>query len=225
MNHNALIDAVKSALSAPGAGESLRISLTNSSGTLDLCMGNYKSENPTEEISNKPPRIGDYWSGQGGYYAGIMRDGSRQWHLILAVDAVDVTALGDQCKKIIPSVEIEIKGEWGKSNSQIPGEFSRRDGKNNTRLILAADPENKIASHISSLLIGGHKDYYWPSECENNLLFANLPEHLKPEWHWSSTQFSANRAWNQGFEDGHQDVDSKGCRYAARAVRRILIIE
>lgn len=154
-----------------------------------------------------PPRIGDYWPGQGGVYAGIVRDGNRQWHLILA----------DQ--------QHTIEAEWGTYPNQIPGDFSRRDGQHNTALILAAEPENTIATHCTALLIDGHKDFYWPAQCENNLLFTNLPEQLTPDWHWSSTQSSAHHAWLQVFEDGTQYIDIKGNSLAARAVRRILIIQ
>lgn len=152
-----------------------------------------------------PPKISEYWPGQGGTYAGIIRDGNRQWHLILA----------DQ--------QHTIEAEWGTYPNHIPGEFSRRDGRHNTALILAAEPDNTIAGHVTALLIDGHKDFYWPAECENNLLFTNLPEHLAGNWHWSSTQFSARYAWIQDFEDGYQDIYDKGYSLAARAVRRILI--
>lgn len=39
--------------------------------------------------STQPPRIGEYWSGQGGIYAGLCRgrDGEADYHLILCKDA------------------------------------------------------------------------------------------------------------------------------------------
>ena len=155
-----------------------------------------------------PPRIGDYWNGQGGYYAGIVRDGKHQWHLLLAAKSVG-----------------HIESEWGKYSNNIRGDFSARDGLQNTCLILASEPENEIANHFTALLIDGHKDFYWPAKFEQNLICINLPEEISPEWHWSSTQYSAYLAWFQHFEDGTQGFDFKYCRYAARAVRRILIIE
>lgn len=152
------------------------------------------------------PAIGDYWEGQGGYYAGIMRDGDRQWHVIM------------------PTTELsKAEGEWGIEGELIPGEFSRRDGLHNTQLILAGEPQNKIANHITALKIAGHRDFYWASEFENNLLLINLPEHLSPEPHWSSTQYSARSAWDLYFEDGGQTILSKDLSLAARAVRRLPI--
>lgn len=152
------------------------------------------------------PAVGEYWQGQGGYYAGIMRDGEKQWHLIL------------------PRKELGlIDTSWGNYNETILGTFSRRDGQHNTALILAADQHNEIASHFTALLIDGHKDCYWPSQCENNLLFANIPEQLNQEWHWSSTQHSTQDAWFQYFDSGYQSYGSKGNSLPARAVRRIFI--
>lgn len=160
----------------------------------------------TESCTHTPPAIGQYWLGQGGYYAGIVRDGDHQWHVI----AADKT-LG------------HIESEWGTYGETITGEFSRRDGQHNTALILAAEPDNKIASHFTALLIDGHKDFYWPSQFEQNLCCINLPEHFTPEWHWSSTQRSAHYAWFQGFGDGYQYFDGKDSSLAARAVRRLPI--
>ncbi len=172
-----------------------------------------------------PPRIGTYWIGQGGFYAGIVRDGDHQWHLILAATQADTTTIGHKEPNFTPTPYPALKAEWGTYGETIPGEFSRRDGQHNTALILAAEPNNPIALGCSQIEIDGHSDYYWPAQCENNLLFNNLPEHFPQELHWSSTQFSALNAWNQYFEDGHQGINSKGSKLAARAVRRILIIQ
>jgi hypothetical protein len=172
-----------------------------------------------------PPRIGTYWIGQGGIYAGILRDGDRQWHLILAATQVDTNTIGHKEPAFTPKPYPALTAEWGTYGETIPGEFSRRDGQHNTALILAAEPSNAIALHCSQIQIDGHSDYYWPAQCENNLLLSNLPEHFSPEWHWSSTQYSAHRAWDQDFGDGYQNIRYKCISLAARAVRRILIIQ
>lgn len=41
-------------------------------------------------------------------------------------------------------------------------------------------------------------------------------EAFEPEWHWSSTQYSSTNAWNQYFDDGDADDNSK--RFEARVV-------
>lgn len=43
--------------------------------------------------------------------------------------------------------------------------------------------------------------------------------------YWSSTQYSADRAFCQGFVDGFQSYDGKLLALRARAVRRLLVIE
>ena len=45
----------------------------------------------TSEVATKAPKIGEYWPGQGGIYAGIAsgRDGDPDYHLILASEAPD----------------------------------------------------------------------------------------------------------------------------------------
>jgi hypothetical protein len=101
---------------------------------------------------------------------------------------------------------------------------SRNDGLHNTQLILAAEPENNLAAGIASLSIEGHADFYWPALSEQNLLFANLRDLFTNQYHWSSTQYSARRAWGQHFEDGYQYFNLKLNSLAARAVRRELVI-
>ncbi len=172
-----------------------------------------------QSISSQPPAIGHYWNGKGGIYAGIMRDGDRQWHLILASETVEPVT-----EDKYQIANCAFKGTWGQYPNKIDGEFSRNDGLHNTQLIIAAEPENNLALNITSLTIDGHTDFYWPAQCENNLLFINLREHLTQQWHWSSTQYSARYAWFQHFAVGYQCIDDKYTSLAARAVRRELII-
>jgi hypothetical protein len=48
-------------------------------------------EPPTQHAATNVPRIGEYWAGQGGFYAGVARgrDGAPDYHLILAAEAPD----------------------------------------------------------------------------------------------------------------------------------------
>ena len=46
---------------------------------------------------------------------------------------------------------------------------------------------------------------------------------MERAWYWSSTQYSANSAWLQYFDDGYQDDVHKHDAFRARAVRRFLI--
>jgi hypothetical protein len=153
-----------------------------------------------------PPRPGQYWEGQGGFYAGTLRDGDTLRHIILA-DTPEITAV------------------WGADDKLIPGEFSRYNGQHNTALILAAEPNNTAANRITTLNIDGHSDFYWGAEYENQLIAMNLPDQASKKYHWSSTQYSADVAWVQDFEDGYAYIGLKGRKRAVRAVRSILVIE
>ena len=149
-----------------------------------------------------PPRIGEYWHAQGGTYAGVMRDGSRQWHLILASATI--------CER------------WGYLGMSMFGVFSERDGKHNTDLILSYDPKNRIGAFCKSITAGGNSDFYWPSQFENLLLYANLPDHVEGRTHWSSTQFADSYASAHDFASGFPRNLSKHHELTARAVRRVL---
>lgn len=156
---------------------------------------------------SESPKVGQYWAGKGGIYLGVIADGDRQWHLILAT-----------------TPESNLRGEWGGYGNTVEGEFSFADGQHNTNLLLASNNEHPILEKIKSLTIEGHNDFYFPAQKENNLIYINAQQHVDQTWHWSSTQCSAYGAWIQGFEGGRQGVDYEDGGYAVRAVRRELII-
>lgn len=154
---------------------------------------------------NKLPAVGTYWQGQGGLYAGIIRNptSDEKWHLIVATN--------------------QNKLVWGEYGEKIEGASSYWDGAANTKAMLA---NNKCpaATWCASLNIDGHSDFYLPAQRELNLICINLHDRCDKAWHWSSTQYSASRAWNQNFEDGYQHASLKDNQLAVRAVRRILAI-
>lgn len=174
-----------------------------------------------DAIRTFAPPIGQYWKGQGGIYAGIIRDGDHQWHLILGCTISNPQSI--EATYAYSPDDCAITGPWGEHGVSIKGGFSRHDRQHNTQLILAAQPQNKIANYITSLEIDGHRDFYWPALYENSLLCINLPEHFAPQLHWSSTSHTSLSAWSQDFEDGGQDFNGKPITLAARAVRRIPI--
>ena len=61
-----------------------------------------------------------------------------------------------------------------------------------------------------------------PTRFESALLYANLRDRMDlGEWHWTSTQYSEDYAWLQGFYDGDQyDYDEK-FEGRVRLVRRL----
>lgn len=158
-------------------------------------------------MQEEKPIIGEYWQGHGGIYAGILRDGDQQFHLVLA-----------------PRNEAEASLPWGEYPKTVEGDFSFSNGKHNTQLMLATQPENQAANFVSNVSIDGLQDFYLPAQKELMLCYVNLQEHFEQRWHWSSTQYSAHGAWVTDFGDGYQDIRHKDFSYAVRAVRRELVI-
>lgn len=64
-----------------------------------------------------------------------------------------------------------------------------------------------------------------PSPIEQKLLFVNLKDQFKPEWHWSNEPLASlpSFAWIQNFDNGNQNNDHTGNDIRARAVRRLPI--
>jgi hypothetical protein len=94
----------------------------------------------------------------------------------------------------------------------------------NTKAILLADGEHPAAEWASKYTKDGHSDFYLPAQREQSLCFATILNQFETDdWYWSSTQYSADTAWDQGFGDGTQLNAYKDNTSRARAVRRIEI--
>lgn len=91
-------------------------------------------------------------------------------------------------------------------------------------------------SHHVILLPGEGEDLQWtaavqwaekaggalPTRQEQALLYANLKNQFKPEWHWSCEQHeNGSYAWYQTFTTGFQYDTRKHNELRARAVRRL----
>jgi hypothetical protein len=155
----------------------------------------------------KVPQLGQYWEGQGGIYAGTMpgENGQRPYRLIVSEESGDGL-------------------EWGGYGQRIDGADSRIDGMANTKAILLADGEHPAAEWASKYTKDGHSDFYLPAQREQSLCFATILNQFETDdWYWSSTQYSADTAWDQGFGDGTQLNAYKDNTSRARAVRRIEI--
>lgn len=162
---------------------------------------------PRTAISNIP-NIGDFWPGQGGINAGLMRgeNGSPDYFLIVPTDP---TAY---CESIT----------WGGRGKEEPESCSTFDGLANTRALAASKQSHPAAEWAATLTIDGHSDFYLPARRELRLCWVNVPELFVDGWHWSSTQCSAYGAWCQDFGDGDQYSIDKVSELRARAVRRFV---
>uniref|UniRef100_A0AAU6W471 DUF1566 domain-containing protein n=1 Tax=Pseudomonas phage Aurca01 TaxID=3138527 RepID=A0AAU6W471_9VIRU len=159
--------------------------------------------------ANDIPAIGEYWPGQGGVNAGLMRgeNGKPDYWLIVPTDDL-------------------VKGKklaFGGYEVDEPESASRRNGLANTlHLVEGSDTEHPAAQWCDSLTIEGHNDLYLPAIDELALCRANVPELFEKEWHWSSSQRSAGSAFIQSFVDGNQGIIVKSGELRVRPVRRFI---
>ncbi len=161
------------------------------------------------EITSGPiPAIATLWPDQGGRNGGLVRgiDGGRDYFLIYADD---------------PAAEAEL--EWGGYGKDEPGAKSDHDGLANTRVLIASEHDHPAAQFAGEARIGGFSDWYLPARREWRVLVGNVPEAFKPDWYWSSTQYSRNGAWVQTFGVGLQDVGDKDDARRVRLVRRLFL--
>lgn len=161
----------------------------------------------TESSVLIPPRIGEFWKGQGGIYAGLMRgdNGQPDYHLIVATDE------GSEATKA-----------WGAAGLSEPSACSEWDGQTNTLALAESEHSHPAAEWAATREVDGHRDFYLPARRELRLCWVNVPELFADAWYWSSTQYSPYNAWVQDFDCGTQLDDRKGYENRARAVRRVL---
>ncbi|OPK05845.1 DUF1566 domain-containing protein, partial [Pseudomonas veronii] len=69
----------------------------------------------------------------------------------------------------------------------------------------------------------GHKDFYLMARREASFLEITVPDVFTQAYHWTSSQRSANTAYDMDFVDGWLDTSGKLNERLARPVRRIYI--
>lgn len=161
-------------------------------------------------VVSQVPALGEYWPGEGGVYAGVMRgeNGQPDYHLIVPTD---------------PAV-LGKKLAYGGYEVDEPEAANKRDGLANTLHLVEGSGENHPAAQwCDSLTIEGHSDLYLPAISELALCMANVPELFDKEWHWSSSQRSADNAFYMLFGGGYQSGSGKANVLRVRPVRRLPI--
>lgn len=153
------------------------------------------------------PPIGEYWTGQGGIYAGTVRgrDGGKDFCLIVPTD---------------PKA-IFTKRSLGTYGTDVTGATSYHNGPANTRAL--AETGSDLCKEILALEIEGHKDFFLPSQTELMMCWVNVPELFEKVWHLSSTQSSARNAWHQDFGYGLTYTNDKKAEAVGRACRRLFL--
>lgn len=150
-----------------------------------------------------PPAIGEYWPGQGGIYGGLRLYPEGMCHVIFAALDVGRHAFGD-------------------SGTEVEG-TNQVDGRANTALLLAREGKHPAAIAAAGYTADGHSDFYLPASGELHHGYLYLPQAFEKAWYVSSSQFSANFAYNVDFEDGWLSGSGvKNDERLVRPVRRIL---
>jgi len=160
-------------------------------------------------VSLAPPAIGQFWHGQGGVYAGLVRgtEGVPDYHLVVPTD---------------PAGQLE-EVEWGSAGKNEAGATSDRDGLANTKALINSEHDHPAAQWATDLEIDGLRDWYLPARHELRLCYLSVPELFSTDdYYWSSTQYSPLNAWIQYFDVGFQNLDHKVLTRRAVAVRRIV---
>lgn len=150
--------------------------------------------------------IGQPWTEQGGSIGGIMPsiEGHPAYALIVAPeDAGFAEAL-----------------EWGEYGRSVNVQSDWNGMLNSIGMLSSGHPAVEFCADVR---VGEFNDFYLPSRREASVMAGMAPQLFKPGWHWTSSQHSANVAFFQDFDDGHQGNGSKDCKLRVRAVRRVVM--
>lgn len=149
------------------------------------------------------PAIGDYWPGQGGFYAGDMRGDDGTVYGLIVSDC-DVAKDAGTAK-------------WGPEGQH---QLSEWDGLANTQALGASHAAAKLATTHSA---DQHSDFYLPARRELQLACATVPHLFGTDgWYWTSTPRSEDYAWAVDFEYGRTNGNVRDDEFRVRPVRRFI---
>ncbi|MBP5120983.1 DUF1566 domain-containing protein [Pseudomonas protegens] len=149
------------------------------------------------------PAVGEYWPGEGGVNGGLFPGDGKPYYLIVPTGA-----------------DAEAVLEWGGYGDELEGANSPHDGLTNTADLVETDTDYPAAKFCSSFERDGHKDFYLMARREAQFLEITLSDVFGKRYHWTSTQYSADTAYNVDFEDGWLRSYGKGLERLVRPVRR-----
>lgn len=118
---------------------------------------------------------------------------------------------------------------WPEQGGTYCGTVRGLEGQPDHHLILAdAKPTERMSwvagmAWAKTVSADGHTDFDLPTRYESSVLFGNVGELFEPYWHWTSTQGSADNAFDQDFGYGSQYDNGKKDEGRVRAVRRLPI--
>lgn len=160
---------------------------------LGVVAASIRRASVVEPEPSGPPAIGEYWAGQGGYYAGSITYNNQAYWLVLA----DVSA--------------EVVLQWKTTQTATANTTDAYDGLANTLNMVSADATmHPAAAHCDAYAGGGYSDWYMPSQAELSAIRASLSHYktsppplfssdgaqaFKSGYLWSSTEASATSAY------------------------------
>lgn len=152
------------------------------------------------------PNFGEYWKEQGG----ILR-------------AYCPGKNDDPDRLFITGKEIGKNLVWGPYGEEIAGADSHTDGRANTVAIAASGLDCPAINFVAGYEADGHSDFWLPARRELNLIEAfGFADDLKGDF-WSSTQYSADFAWDQYFGYGFTSYWSKCYKASVLALRSYIL--
>lgn len=144
-----------------------------------------------------------------------------------APDPVPITPPYDAWRYLeaAPSDE-STSAQWGCDGTSIFGANGTAvgTGEQNTIDIETGCATSGTAADIcANLSLGDYSDWFLPSKDELNLMYTNLEVFgvggFADHGYWSSSEYDANYAWAQNFNDGYQYFSYKNNYKRVRAVR------
>ena len=113
----------------------------------------------------------------------------------------------------LPPVGAELDG------GTFAGITTKPDGAHYAVLLLPEQGEN--LTWQQALAWADEQGGELPTRPVASMLFANVKDKLKPEWHWTSEAYNASYAWNCHFSYGSIGITRKSHEGCAVAVRLI----
>lgn len=90
--------------------------------------------------------------------------------------------------------------------------------------VVLLDPQGSDLTHSEAAAWAAANGGELPTRPVAALLFTNLKNLLREEWHWTADTQGAFHVWDCDFYDGTQDLNHKSCKGSAIAVKLIPIL-
>lgn len=113
----------------------------------------------------------------------------------------------------LPPIGVELDG------GTFAGITTKPDGAHYAVFLLPEQGEN--LTWQQALAWADEQGGELPTRPVASMLFANVKDKLKPEWHWTSEAYNASCAWLCTFDDGYIGTGRKsfgGCAVAVRLI-------